>query len=502
MATNMISQIFSRVTSSVQTQINSLTKWTLKLQSFGSQFVQKIQEKINKFVQSLMKKPSSKSDYLRFLGFYLSKKFVVMMFAGIGAVCYLYVSFFMPMLEGKLWAAKIRIDSIKFQQFSGKAKVYDTGGNFIYDGEMNSGQPKGFGIQYATDGRKVYKGNFLQGQYDDQGELYDNSENVIYSGYFKNSKFEGPGKQMSSFGTVTFIGNFEKGNRSGRGTEYDAQSGALKYYGEFVSDKREGRGIEYDQKGEISYEGDFKEGVYNGKGKKYNDGHLIYSGSFTNGKYSGEGLLYDESSGVTKYSGEFENGNYNGFGRLHDTGTMAVIYEGEFKNGKRDGEGISYDSLGNPVFSGKFSEDGIDYFSALGKNADEIREKFGNENSRFSLKEKQILIYSSLDLAVTFKSEEENLICEKFILGVKHDFRGLGARNTAAERRSVLGEAFSSINLKTTPVHQKVFKLLGIILSSSENIYTDKYIFDKYFIRLIFSGKDREEVRAIEIGKT
>jgi hypothetical protein len=496
-----IDQLFSRVTTAVQSQINSLTKWTLKLQSFSSGITQKIQEKVNKFIRTLTKKPASKEDYWRVLGFYLAKKFVVTSLAAVGAVFYLYVSFLVPMLEGKLWKAKIRTDTEKYQQFSGKAKVFDSGGVFIYDGEMNSGKPQGFGIQYSAEGKLIYKGKFKQGQYAGEGELYDASENTIYTGEFKDNKFEGSGKKLSSFGTVIFNGNFEKGMRSGRGTEYDAQTGLRKYYGEFASDKFEGRGLDYQSDGEIiKYEGDFKEGLYNGKGKKYKDKRLVYSGSFANGKYEGDGVLYDESSGVAIYSGEFKNDLYDGSGALYDKETMRMVYEGEFSNGKRSGEGTMYDSLGTPVFSGKFRDDSIDFISVLGKKIDEVTEFFGAENSRIETGDRTILTYLSINAAVILKSDVEELICEKIITGIKYDFMGLGSKSTAMQRRQTLGEPFSSLILKTSQPQQKIFSLLNITVSDPENIYCDKYNFNDYFIRLIFSAPDRAELRAVEIG--
>ncbi|MDR1364640.1 MAG: hypothetical protein LBJ32_03315 [Oscillospiraceae bacterium] len=501
MANNMFNQLFSRVTSTVQSKINNLTKWTLKLQNVGSQVTQKTQSVVNKYVQALMDKPKSKNDYWRFLGIYFSKRFVVMFLAGIGASIFLYVNFLLPLLEGKFWAAKLCTNMVKYQQFSGKAKVRDTGGVFIYEGEMNTGKPHGFGIQYSNAGVIIYKGNFVQGQYNGNGELYDKYGNIIYTGEFKDNKFEGSGKQINSFGKTVFIGNFSKGERHGRGNEYDAETGLKKYYGEFSSGKYNGTGIKYDPDGEtVNYIGEFKEGVYSGKGKEYHNGHLIYDGEFINNVHEGSGISYDESSRSIIYSGDFINNLYNGSGTLYDISSMRIIYSGEFKDGKREGEGISYDRLGTPIFSGKFLSDGIDYVSILGNKIEDIIEKFGQENTNLDIDDKKLLIYLNFDAAMVLKSEDENFICERVVLGTKEKFMGLDARSTSVERRNKLGKIFSSTILKSEQFHQKAFQYLKLSISDYERMNCEKYIYNKYFIRIIFSSSDSSEFRAFEIG--
>jgi len=53
-------------------------------------------------------------------------------------------------------------------------------------------------------------------------------------------------------------------------------------------------------------------------GKRYDSfGTLIYEGDFRNGKYNGSGTLYYES-GTPKYKGKFSDGKYNGDGILYN----------------------------------------------------------------------------------------------------------------------------------------------------------------------------------------
>ena len=65
-----------------------------------------------------------------------------------------------------------------------------------------------------------------------------------------------------------------------------------------------------------------------GKGVLYHNNKKIYDGEFKNGKYDGNGILY------------FENDYY---------------YVGEFKNDLMEGDGIVYDKNGKENYKGKFS---------------------------------------------------------------------------------------------------------------------------------------------------
>jgi len=496
-------KVFGRIINGVQSQISAITKWTTKAQNFGYKILQEAQKKTSRFIRHLAAKPRSKKDYWKILGIYFSKKLVVTTIAGIGAFIHLYVTLIVPNLEGKLWHAKLSTDMDKLQQFSGKAKIWDIDGRFIYKGQMSAGKPSGFGVQYDLDGKLVYRGHFGLGQYSGEGEIYDKRQNTIYRGNFKNNKFDGSGQQFNSFGKVIFVGSFEKGMRSGRGTEYDPKTGKKKYYGEFINNKYDGKGVLYSYDGElISYEGDFKEGFYDGEGKQYKDGHLIYLGEFKDGKYSGTGTLYNISSGEVLYSGEFKNGLYDGEGKLYDTHSAKIIYEGKFENGKRKGKGVLYDKLGIPIFEGDFRDDSIDYVSHFDSPLDGIKASFGKESATFNSDNKKILLYNVIDTAMILAiNSEGEYVLEKVVIGTKNDFMGIGVKSTPIERRYLIGQAFTSTNFASTVSHKSAFSALEIRFDDYENIPTDKYVFEKYFIRLFFNT-DRSELRAIEIGKT
>ena len=82
---------------------------------------------------------------------------------------------------------------------------------------------------------------------------------------------------------------------------------------------REGTGIQYDEKEVIKYDGNWKEGKWEGSGKFYEQGSLKYDGSFKVGKKSGKGILYlnydeDPEQATFVYYGQWVNDMYNGEG--------------------------------------------------------------------------------------------------------------------------------------------------------------------------------------------
>lgn len=504
MASNnsIFTQLFSRTQSAVQSQISSIVKLTSKIQNASNNFFQKFQEKITSLVRSLLSKPKSKKDYWCIAGVYFAKKLVITSILVIGAVVYLYASLIAPNLEGKLWYAKLSVDNSKAQQFTGKAKVFDHNGTFIYKGEMKSGRPDGFGIQYDNDGKLIYKGNFSAGKYSGSGEMFNSSGNLVYSGSFDSNKYNGSGRLVNSLGRVTYNGNFENGMKSGRGTEYNPKSGSKKYYGEFANDKFEGKGVSYDSDGNsVIYEGYFKDGFFEGNGKKYEDSHLIYNGEFQSGKYSGSGILYDKKSGSVIYSGNFEDGSYSGEGKLYDSNTFKLSYTGNFVNGKKHGSGVLYDKLGVPIFEGDFRDDGIDFVSKFGQSIDDLKQIFGSESKKIILNNKILLFYNVTNCVLTFEPNSKGeYIFTKVILGTEYNFMGLVGLPSIS-RRNILGSPFSSTNMDLKDYQLNSISLLSPDLPLEQEFFEEKYSFEGYYIR-IFYKSEGDKVEIFEQGLT
>ena len=111
-----------------------------------------------------------------------------------------------------------------------------------------------------------------------------------------------------------FSGRYIIYESKNKGKEYIGFDDILIYEGEFKNGERNGKGREYDDRGNLLYEGEFKNGKRNGKGKKYNNGELLFEGVYLNGERNGKGREYDEE-GDLLYEGEYLNGGRNGRGK-------------------------------------------------------------------------------------------------------------------------------------------------------------------------------------------
>ena len=127
---------------------------------------------------------------------------------------------------------------------------------------------------------------------------------------------------------------------------------------------KNGKGKEYDRlRDKLMYEGEFKNGKRNGKGKEFfitgkiegnlinyssEDDLLIFEGEYINGERNGKGNEY-YADGKIKFEGEYKNGERNGKGKKYYYTNTQLEFEGEYKNGEKwDGKG--YDINGNILF--------------------------------------------------------------------------------------------------------------------------------------------------------
>ena len=84
---------------------------------------------------------------------------------------------------------------------------------------------------------------------------------------------------------IIFEGEYINGIRNGKGKEYDKYNGTLIFEGEYLNGKRNGKGKEYNEFGKLLYDGEYLNGKKNGKGKAYNQyGELEFKGEFMNGQ--------------------------------------------------------------------------------------------------------------------------------------------------------------------------------------------------------------------------
>lgn len=487
----------SQLKSTISSKLNVKTLIG-KLRTLSKRLLQTVKKYASKLFELFTKKPKDKSDYVRVGKFYFSKRFLTI--AGLIFVVFMFVfvQFIYPWADGRVWTATVKANSEKYKKFSGKAKIKDKNGFVIYKGQMNEGKVSGQGTQYDLNGNVIYAGSFMDSQYSGKGELY-NGKVLIYKGDFAQNLYQGEGQLFDNRGNTIYSGSFALGQKAGKGVEFNPATGLKKYYGDFLNNLREGKGIEYGEDGTmILYEGDFLAGAYSGNGKFYQNGTLKYNGAFANGLYEGEGTLYDIESKNAVYTGTFSNGLYTGSGSLYDPSTKKLLYNGEFEAGYRKGAGELYDKLGSVTFNGDFRDDNIDYISYIGQDVDSVIEKFGKENYRSTVSNRIILTYLGLDTSIIFKEEEPGKYgCEKFVMGTKFKFKGLGPNSTRQEIESVMGKSFSSINFKLPEYYNNVFTDLTVDLRSKKSVPSDKFVMDNYFVRFYYN-ENKTQIKAIE----
>ena len=102
-------------------------------------------------------------------------------------------------------------------------------------------------VTVKEDNGFTYVGETKNGKKSGFGELFDSMYNLVYSGEWESGKINGEGK--------IFIKR-----------HIDGEEHTLTYEGSFKNNKLHGRGVEEYLNGIIRYEGEFKDGLYDGTG--------------------------------------------------------------------------------------------------------------------------------------------------------------------------------------------------------------------------------------------
>jgi hypothetical protein len=118
----------------------------------------------------------------------------------------------------------------------------------------------------------------------------------------------------------------------------------------FLDGKAEGSGFHVYPDGSY-YSGDFKNGLFNGKGKFfYKLNKMTYEGEWKDGKPHGKGE--ENFPGIGEYEGYFQNGLKHGKGKMVWKDGSDRVYEGDFAEGYMHGEGVLKKDKG--YFKGRF----------------------------------------------------------------------------------------------------------------------------------------------------
>ena len=206
-----------------------------------------------------------------------------------------------------------------------------------YKGSWNLNKKyHGYGVIYqfnnVTEKERRIEGIFYDGILNGYGRIIISDEEMI-RGDFALNKLNGLGEYHRKDGSIysgSFYGGYPQGN--GRETFID-ESFFEGYY--FKGKKKYGKFI---WKNKNSYEGNFDNDLFNGKGiYKWGD-KKMYDGNWKDGKMNGKGKLtfYDGSY----YEGDFVDGLKEGKGIY--VWKKNYCYNGEWKNDKQNGYGIFY----------------------------------------------------------------------------------------------------------------------------------------------------------------
>jgi hypothetical protein len=162
------------------------------------------------------------------------------------------------------------------------------------------------------------------------------------------------GKPRGEISVVTFPngdryeGEFKNGLFNGWGT-YSFANGD-KYEGEFLTDMKNGRGVMTHRNGD-KYFGEFKSNMKEGTGRLILHSGDRYVGEFKNDMMSGKGTLVYQNG--NKYVGDFNNGAKHGNGVFYFSN--GDVYKGEFKDDQRGGRG-TYIFTSGAKYVGEFKD--------------------------------------------------------------------------------------------------------------------------------------------------
>ena len=149
------------------------------------------------------------------------------------------------------------------------------------------------------------------------------------------------------------------------GKEYDKYNYyyRLIYEGEFKDGKKNGKGKQYYIDHDVIFEGEFLNNErWNGrvnelihKFRKDSDDHFDFRfvGEYINGQKKGKKIVIEYyNNGNKKFEGEYLNGKKNGMVKeYYENGNLK--FEGEYLYGLKTGKGKEYNEIGELTYEGK-----------------------------------------------------------------------------------------------------------------------------------------------------
>jgi hypothetical protein len=194
------------------------------------------------------------------------------------------------------------------------------------------------------------------------------ADGSIYRGAVRGANLHGRGEYVSK--AFKYEGDFNDGLKQGRGV-YTWENGD-RYEGNFAEDRPDGRGRYQFANGD-AYEGEVKAGVIVGRGSYATKGGDVFDGSFAGGKPHGVGV-YRFASG-DRYEGEMSQGVMQGRGRYFAKSGDRI--EAPFVQGKPQGIGAYHFANGDryegEIIDGALSGQGTYFYASGLKYEGELR---------------------------------------------------------------------------------------------------------------------------------
>lgn len=213
-------------------------------------------------------------------------------------------------------------------------------------GKVCDGKYSGLGA--LIKGSDVYVGNFFEGKPSGDLTLY-RSGTVYYSGQWLNGTFDGEGTLYKEDGSIK-SGIWKSGTLISADVEVDLDAG--RYEGYVFNGKPDGFG-KLSYKNKTEYEGEWKDGVWNGIGQYTTPNDTIVS-EWANGKANGSTVYSFDNF---QYEGQFIDDFPSGNGTLCCSNSDGqYLYAGEWDKGQRSGYGDAIYPNGDAYY-GEWKDD-------------------------------------------------------------------------------------------------------------------------------------------------
>ena len=295
--------------------------------------------------------------------------------------------------NNKIIQKTIDINIINYIFFSGRYIIYDSNNKVK---EYNSADNKVFEVEYLNSLRNgkgkeyksnslIFEGEYLNGQRNENGKEYGNSGKLLFEGEYKY------GRRWN--GKFYYLNNIYE-LKDGKGYIKEDQDYYVTFEGEYLNGLRDGKGKEYFSENKIVFEGEYKYGkrwngkFYNGDELKNGKGYIkdyiyiydiIFEAEYLYGEKNGKGKEYYDENQLF-YEGEYLNGEKNGIGKqYYPNGELE--FEGEYLYG--------FKRKGKEYIKGKLIYEGDYLFNKMWNG----NVKDGNGNIIYELKDGQKKIF-------------------------------------------------------------------------------------------------------------